>query len=120
MDVDVKMDQEGFATVAILPADDPKLAVAAAERGIYALNWGTWITGGYRVILRVMENNKPFAKSYANVPELKFDGDVINPADLARFESQKFIGDYGATGTYFTRQQFLEQFPSKVPADQLK
>jgi hypothetical protein len=119
-DVDVKIDQEGFASVAILPADDPKLAVAAAERGIYALNWGTWITGGYRVILRVMENNKPFAKSYANVPELKFDGDVINPADLARFESQKFIGDYGATGTYFTRQQFLEQFTRKVPATHFK
>jgi hypothetical protein len=78
-DADVKLDDDGFANIAILPPGDKALADAAAARGMSVLSWGgRWITGGYRVLVRLIDN------------------------DAARVFSED-----GATGSYMTKEQFL-------------
>jgi hypothetical protein len=77
-DTDVKLDDDGFANVAILPRGDKELADAAAARGMSVLNWGQWVTGGYRVLIRFIEN-----------------------------DAAKVISDDDAARSYMTKEQFL-------------
>ena len=107
-DAEMKVDKDGFANVVIIPRNDKELAEAAAARGMSVLNWGKWITGGYRVIVRFIENENPFAHSYSRVPDLTTADWSAGSMALEAFEAGKVLGDYAATGTYMSRAQFLE------------
>lgn|GEM_PF-3214657 len=107
-DAETSADKDGFTNIAIIPPGDKELADAATARGMSVLYWGKWISGGYRVIIRFVENETPFARSYSRVPDLAMDRTSVQPADLEPYEAGKVLGDFGAYGTYLSRKQFLD------------
>jgi hypothetical protein len=105
-DYEAKLDQRGFVNIIIADSQDSQVANHAAKKDYALMPWGS-VSGKYRVILRFIENEKPFPFAYSKVPSIRTIKEKPTPELLKKYEAHRYIGDYAARGLYLSRMEFL-------------
>ncbi len=93
-----RIDDEGYAKVAIGP-DSDEFRAAATARGYNSMPWGYHLR--HVVYHRHMQGEGDFTSSYKQAPHIDFS------KPLAEQHADRFIGDYAATGFYCEETAFI-------------